>query len=91
MKIKVIGRWSSETLGNVEDGDILDIDAFVAEQYIQRGYAVSAEGYETKVVRQTPRAISDVPLASGQGSGASLSPVAPASPKKTAKSSKVKK
>lgn len=90
MLIKVIGQWSSELTGNVVDGDTIDVDPFLAEQYIQRGYATAVNTYETKVVRQTP-VVGDVPLESGPVSASSLSPAAPASPKKTAKSSKAKK
>lgn len=90
MKIKVIGQWSSEDFGNVTDGDVLDLDPFLAEQFIQRGYASAVNTYETKVVRQTP-VIGDVPLASGPDSDVSLSQAVPASRKKTATSSKAKK
>jgi hypothetical protein len=90
MKIKVIGQWSSEDFGNVTDGDVLEIDPFLAEQFIQRGYAYAVNTYETKVVRQTPT-VGDVPLASGPDSDVSLSPAVPASRKKIATSSKAKK
>jgi hypothetical protein len=90
MKIKAIGQWSSEVIGNITDGQVLEVDPFLAEQFIQRGYAVAVEGYETKVVRETPK-VGSVPLASGLDSDASLSPAAPASPEKTAKKSKAKK
>jgi hypothetical protein len=90
MKIKAIGQWSCEIIGNVTDGDILDLDPFLAEQFIQRGYAKQIEGYETKIIRQTPQ-VGDVPLASGPVSDASSSPAAPASRKRTATSSKAKK
>jgi hypothetical protein len=90
MKIKVIGQWSSEQIGNVTDGDIIEVDPFLGEQFVQRGYASVVQGYETKVVRHQPR-VGDVPLASGPVSDASSSPAAPASPKKTATKSKAKK
>jgi hypothetical protein len=90
MKVKVIGQWSSEMTGNVIDGDILDLDPFLAEQFIQRGYVAQAGDYETKIIRQTP-VVGDVPLASGPDSDASLSQAAPASRKKIATSSKAKK
>lgn len=90
MRIKVIGQWSSDGVGNVTDGDVVDIDPFLAEQFIQRGYAVAIGEYETKVVRQTP-VVGDVPLASGPVNDVSLSPAAPASRKKIATNSKAKK
>ena len=90
MKIKAIGQWSTEMLGNVSDGDILDLDPFMAEQFIQRGYAAPLNPYETKVVKQTP-VVGDVPLASGPGNDVSSSPAAPASQPKTARSSRAKK
>lgn len=90
MQIKAIGQWSSEMTGNVVDGDILEIDPFLAEQFIQRGYAVQTGNYETKIIRQTP-VVGDVPLASGPVSDASSLPAAPASRKKIATSSKKKK
>lgn len=90
MRIKVIGQWSSDGVGNVTDGDIVDIDPFLAEQFIQRGYAVAVGEYETKVIRQTP-VVGDIPLASGPDSDVSLSPVAPVSRKRTATNSKAKK
>jgi hypothetical protein len=90
MKIKVIGQWSSETIGNVTNGQIIELDPFLAEQFIQRGYASALNTYETKVLRQTP-VVGDVPLASGPDSDVSLSPAVPASRKKTATSSKAKK
>jgi hypothetical protein len=90
MKIKVIGQWSSDLIGNVSDGDVVEVDAFLAEQFIQRGYAMATDGYETKVVRQQPK-VGDVPLVSGPDNDASLSPAAPALPKKTATKSKAKK
>lgn len=90
MQVKVIGQWSSEMTGNVVDGEILDLDPFLAEQFIQRGYVIQAGNYETKIIRQTP-VVGDVPLDSGTGSDASLSPAVPASPKKIVKSSKAKK
>jgi hypothetical protein len=46
MKVIAIGQWSSTMQGSVEDGNILDVDPFLGEQYIQRGYA---KEYETKV------------------------------------------
>jgi len=90
MQIKVIGQWSSEVIGNVTDGDILNLDPFLAEQFIQRGYAVQHGAYETKIIRQTP-VVGDVPLASGPVNDVSLSPAAPALRKKTAISLKTKK
>jgi hypothetical protein len=47
MKIKVIGQWSSETIGNVTNGQIIELDPFLAEQFIQRGYASAVNTYET--------------------------------------------
>jgi hypothetical protein len=90
MKIKAIGQWSSEAIGNVTDGQIIELDPFLAEQFIQRGYAVQVDGYETKVIRETPK-VGDVPLASGPVNDVSLSPAAPALRKKIATSSKAKK
>ena len=39
-------------LGNIEDGQILDIDSFMADQFIARGYA---RAYETKVEPIRPK------------------------------------
>lgn len=90
MRVKAIGQWSSEITGNVVDGTILELDPFLAEQFIQRGYVAQVGDYETKIIKQTP-VVGDVPLASGPVSDASLSPVAQALPKKTVTSSKAKK
>jgi len=52
MKVIAIGQWSSTMQGSVEDGQILEVDPFLAEQYIQRGYA---KAYETKVEPIRPK------------------------------------
>jgi hypothetical protein len=65
MKIRAIGQWSSSMQGSVEDGQILEVDPFLAEQYIQRGYAMA---YETKVEPIRPKSI---------GENATSSPAAP--------------
>lgn len=61
MKIKAIGQWSSTMQGSVEDGQILDVDPFLAEQYIQRGYAMP---YETKVEPIRPKSVEESAISS---------------------------
>jgi hypothetical protein len=56
MQVKAIGQWSSDRYGNVQDGDILEIDDFMAEQFIARGYVTR---YDTKVHPTFPKSAAE--------------------------------
>lgn len=95
MNVIALKSFISTRHGNIEEGDIIpDCDPKMAAQWASCGMVKPYNGtYNTKVVREepeTPRALQDVPLESGEDSESSSAPAAPASPKKTRKSSKAK-
>lgn len=87
MEIKALRTITSNIYGPIAENQVIELDDFIAEQYISQGFAVE---YQTKVLNGVPK-MGEVPLASGRGKESSLSRPAQASPKKTAKSSKTKK
>lgn len=79
MKVTVVGQWSSDRFGNVQDGDVLEVDDFMAEQLIGRGYV---KRYETKVEPTFPK--------SAQENATSLPAARPARKETKPKQSKAK-
>jgi hypothetical protein len=73
MKIIVIGEWSSTITGNVQDGEILDLDDFLADQFITRGLAKSFKEVSVEVAKK---------LDAGQVSDAGSSQAAQAAPRR---------
>lgn len=64
MKVIAVGQWSNTKIGNVDDGDLLDLDEGLAQHMLDRGYV---RRYEVK-----PEPV--IPLAPGQAPDAGLSP-----------------
>lgn len=71
-KYVVLGRWYSSGIGMVEDGQVLELDPFLGDQFISRGYV---RHYEIK-----PEPVH--PLVSGPENDATLSPPVQAVPRR---------
>jgi len=69
VKVIAVGTWSSTTIGNVSDGDILNMSEGLAQQMVERGYV---RYYETK-----PEPVA--PLVDGPVSESGSPPPAPRS------------
>jgi hypothetical protein len=87
MEIKALRTINSNHYGQISKNQVVEMEEFIAEQYIQQGIAVA---YSTKVICEKPR-MGDVPLVSGRGKESSLSRPAQVLPKKTATNSRKKK
>jgi hypothetical protein len=91
MDVKALKNFNSTLYGEIQAGQIFDCKSGLAHQWAAAGMVelVKPTEYETKVVVNTPK-VGDVPLVSGRERESGLSQAAPASPKKTPKSSKAK-
>lgn len=91
MKVKAISSFISSTYGDIQSGQEFECAADLASQWDSAGMVkIIKSTYDTKVIRETPE-VGEIPLASGPVNESSSSPVAPASQKKTRRSSKAKK
>jgi hypothetical protein len=92
MKVKALKPFISTQFGNIEAGQILDgVSPSMAANWESVGMVEAIRTtYDTKVVQEVPQ-VGDIPLTNGPDKESLSSQAAPASPKKTRKSSKAKK
>ncbi len=72
MKIIAIGQWYTSALGNVSDGDVIELDDFMGSQFIEQGYAMPYDSEEPVIKKPED----------GQDSGAGFSPADPLAPRR---------